>query len=211
MASTKRQPLTRAGIELVALDLVNEVGLDALSMRRLADRLGVQSPALYWHFRNKQELLEGMAERIYLAGGMGAPSDGEAWQDWIMRRSIAYRAALNSCRDGARIAAEASGGSPTLIGLFDEEIRSMVGFGFTPALALHTISVITHYISGFALKEQAPGNQATPVGGAPLDISDTLKTAFAEGGGPLSTEVFEHGIRMIVAGVSSELGSIRPA
>ena len=87
----------------------------------------------------------------------------------------------------------------------------MVGFGFTPALALHTISVITHYISGFVLKEQAPATQAIPAGDEPLDISDTLKSAFAEGGGPLSTEVFEHGIRMIVTGVSVELGSIPPA
>lgn len=186
------------------MKLVDEVGLDALSMRKLADRLGVQSPALYWHFRNKQELLEAMAERIYLAGGMGAPSPGESWQDWIGRRAGAYRAALNSVRDGARIAATATG-SPTLIKLFDEEITAMVGFGFTPRLALHTVSVITHYISGFVLKEQATPNDAASAAPTAPDVSDTLSAAFAAGGSPLSTGVFEHGIGMIIAGVSTEL------
>ena len=45
-----------------ALDLLDEVGLDAVSTRRLAKRLGVEQPSLYYHFRNKKELLGAMAE-----------------------------------------------------------------------------------------------------------------------------------------------------
>ncbi|MBN3821866.1 TetR family transcriptional regulator, partial [Paraburkholderia sp. Se-20369] len=58
--------LTRDTVLRAALDLLDEVGIDALSTRRLAERLGVQSPTLYWHFRNKGELLEAMSDAIML-------------------------------------------------------------------------------------------------------------------------------------------------
>ena len=209
MSSGIRPGLTRESIQSAALALLDEVGLDALSMRRLADRLRVQSPALYWHFANKRELLEGMAEQIYLDGGMGAPAPDETWQEWVMRRSRAYRAALTSYRDGARVAAEANPSSPTLFRLFDEEISAMVRFGFTPKLALDTISVVTHFIAGFVLKEQAPSNQGSPVE-EPLEMSETLKAAFEGGGGPLSADVFDHGIRMIITGAAAEMDSPKP-
>ncbi|HIF4670475.1 TPA: TetR family transcriptional regulator, partial [Escherichia coli] len=48
---TKLQPNT---VIRAALDLLNEVGVDGLTTRKLAERLGVQQPALYWHFRNKR-------------------------------------------------------------------------------------------------------------------------------------------------------------
>jgi TetR/AcrR family tetracycline transcriptional repressor len=204
MATTQRPSLTRLAIERAALDLVNRVGLDALTMRLLAQELDVQSPALYWHFRNKHELLEGMAEQIYIAGGMGAPGADEPWEQWLMRRSLAYREALNKYRDGARIAATATDGSDTLMGLFDEEITAMVGYGFSPSLALHTVSVVTHYISGFVLKEQDAAGELDALQ-LPANISATLRDAFQQGGSPLGFEVFVHGIRMIVAGVRAEL------
>ena len=52
---TKLQPNT---VIRAALDLLNEVGVDGLTTRKLAERLGVQQPALYWHFRNKRALLD---------------------------------------------------------------------------------------------------------------------------------------------------------
>ncbi|MEO5534090.1 MAG: TetR/AcrR family transcriptional regulator C-terminal domain-containing protein [Pseudolysinimonas sp.] len=207
MSPIPNPPLTRASIESAALDLLDEVGLDALSTRRLADALGVQSPAIYWHFRNKAELLEGMAERIYLAGGTGAPLPDEPWRAWITRRAREYRKALTSRRDGARVAAEVNAGSPALFRLFDDEITAMVGFGFTPGLAMHTISVITHFISGFVLKEQSASGQTPPA--AALEPSAILEAAFEQGGGPVDPEVFEHGIRMIIAGVAVELAELR--
>ena len=52
--------LQREEILEAALALLNEVGLDQFSTRRLAERLGVQQPALYWHFRNKSALLDAL-------------------------------------------------------------------------------------------------------------------------------------------------------
>lgn len=57
MTKLQRDTVVRA-----ALTLLNEVGLDGLTTRRLAERLGVQQPALYWHFKNKQALIGALAE-----------------------------------------------------------------------------------------------------------------------------------------------------
>jgi TetR/AcrR family transcriptional regulator, tetracycline repressor protein len=71
MASTQardaaeRAPLSKAAVVEQALALGDAEGLEALTIRRLAQELGVTPMALYWHFRNKEELLAGLAERIW--------------------------------------------------------------------------------------------------------------------------------------------------
>src|SRR5262245_48256506 len=124
--------LTRPAIIRTALRLLDQVGLDGLTVRRLAAELGVQSPALYWHFRSKQELLDQMADAIIRAAGMGPPHRGESWQDWLIRRARAYRRSVLAHRDGARLVAGAQWLTPATIRMFDEELTAMVGRGFTP-------------------------------------------------------------------------------
>ena len=58
--------LNRDDVLRAALDLLNEVGIDALTTRKLAERLGVQSPTLYWHFKNKAALLDAMSQAVLL-------------------------------------------------------------------------------------------------------------------------------------------------
>lgn len=63
-----------------ALDLLDDVGLDGLTLRALAARLDVQAPALYWHFTGKQDLLDEMATQLWrdvlAAAGLVDPSPG---------------------------------------------------------------------------------------------------------------------------------------
>ncbi|GAA1644118.1 hypothetical protein GCM10009733_046510 [Nonomuraea maheshkhaliensis] len=162
MPSDKRPGLTKQVLIDTALRLLDEVGLEGLTVRRLAAELGVQSPALYWHIRTKQELLDGMADAICRAPGMGPPRDDESWQDWLLRRARAYRATLLARRDGARVVAHARSLSQETVALFDRELAAMVERGFTPALALHTIGALTSYVNGFVLREQAPAPAPEP-------------------------------------------------
>jgi TetR/AcrR family tetracycline transcriptional repressor len=209
----KRAGLTRDTIIETALRLLDEVGLDGLTVRRLAAELGVQSPALYWHLRNKRELLDGMADAITLAAGMGPPGDGESWQNWLARRARAYRSSLLAHRDGARIVANARPSSATLR-LFDEELTAMVCRGFTPVLALRTIMAFAHYVNGFVLQEQTerqenaeqPGDEVAALTGL-LDrgTSATLLVAIREGGPSLSEDAFEHGLRALIDGTTAAL------
>jgi TetR/AcrR family transcriptional regulator, tetracycline repressor protein len=70
MAATKtgeaeRMKLSRAAVVARALELADSDGLDALTIRRLATELGVTPMALYWHFRSKEELIGGLADRVW--------------------------------------------------------------------------------------------------------------------------------------------------
>jgi TetR/AcrR family tetracycline transcriptional repressor len=215
MPATKRPPLTRGSIIATALKLVDTVGLDELSTRRLAVELEVKSPALYWHFANKQALLDGMGDAIILSAGMGPPQAGEEWQGWIRRRARAYRAEMLSHRDGARIVAAVRTASPETVRLFGDEIAAMANFGFPPALALRTIAIITHYVTGFVLKEQGaidPQRYESNGSVNPMEIlSGSSLEVFVEamqtGGDPLGDAVFEHGLSMIISGTERELAS----
>ncbi|GIM91556.1 TetR/AcrR family transcriptional regulator C-terminal domain-containing protein [Paractinoplanes toevensis] len=199
--------LSREVLIETGLRLLDEVGLDGLSVRRLAAELGVQSPALYWHVKTKQELLDGMASAIITAAGMGPPRDGEPWQEWIRRRARAYRKSLLSHRDGARLITSARRAPGALAG-FEGELAAMVRIGFSPALALRTIMTVGDYTNGFVLQEQArigpPGEEELAI----LASLPTLSEAFRSGGYREPAEAFEHGLNVLVAGTEAVLGSV---
>ena len=215
----KRAGLTRQTIIQTALRLLDQVGLEGLTVRRLAAELGVQSPALYWHLRSKQELLDGMADAIIVAAGMGPPRAGESWRNWLARRARAYRSSLLAHRDGARVVSGGQLLSPATIRMFDEELTAMVGRGFTPALALRTIMAIAHYVTGFVLQEQSsrqgdaepsPEQLAELAGLLDGGASATLAMAIREGGSPPDDDAFEHGLRALIDGTTAALARQRP-
>ncbi|WP_086818582.1 TetR/AcrR family transcriptional regulator C-terminal domain-containing protein [Allokutzneria sp. NRRL B-24872] len=214
MSATKRPGLTREVLIETALRLLDEVGLDGLTVRRLAAELGVQSPALYWHVKNKQELLDGMADAIVLAAGMGPPREDESWQDWLLRRCRSYRRSLLAHRDGARVVSGSAALSAETIRLFNDELTAMVGRGFTPVLALRTITAASQFINGFALQEQSAADRGAPdaddrLGGlaqlVPGGMRSALVTALGEGGSAGGDEAFEHGLRVLVDGTAAAL------
>ena len=98
-------PLSRDEVLEGALALLDEVGLDALTMRRLAESLGVQAGAIYWHFTDKQALLDAMIDAM-LAGLLEPPLTG-AWDAQLAELSRRLAAAMLRRRDGARLATQA--------------------------------------------------------------------------------------------------------
>lgn len=96
-ATLDRERLIEAAFAQLEVD-----GLEGLSMRRLATRLGVQAPALYWHVGDKAELLGRMAGDIYAAAYARVPTASD-WRDWLRLFGRALRASFASHRDGARL------------------------------------------------------------------------------------------------------------
>jgi TetR/AcrR family tetracycline transcriptional repressor len=194
--------LTRQKVVDTALGLLDEVGLDGLTTRRLAAELGVKSPALYWHFRDKQELLDEMAATLLLGAGMGGPRPDESWRDWLERRARVYRRSLLDHRDGGRLVVGVDPGA-VVAARFDEELAALVGRGFTPLLALRAIAAVVHYTTGFVLQEQAhrprPTAQAPPLTDLP-----TLAAAVAAGGAD-PEESFAQSLALVLDGVASRL------
>jgi len=193
--------LDRALIVRAALDLLDEVGLDALSTRKLAERLGVQSPALYWHFRGKPELLDLMAQE--LLGVTDVEVGGATWAERAAAAARERRRRLLSRRDGARLVAGTRPG-PDVARAAEDGLAELVAVGLDPATALHTLIAISHFVTGFVLEEQAAAGRvvsaSTDAGEYPL-----LQAAIATGGPPEGDRAFEHGLGALIDGLARHL------
>lgn len=208
--------MDRQDIVREALKLLNESGLDSLSVRRLATRLDVKSPALYWHFKNKQELLDEMANQLQSKQDLGPPREDETWREWLARRTRERRAVLLSHRDGARLVAS-SRPSPGLVAAFESELEALTKFGFTPKLAMRTITSLGHFVSGFVLEEQdeqqryadtketPPQALTTDQRAAFLQSTPTLAAALQDSGEMAGDQGFEEGLGFIIDGVTAAL------
>ncbi len=96
--------LDKGTVIAAALELLNEVGMDSLTTRKLAERLKVQQPALYWHFQNKRALLDALAEAMLAERHTRSlPEENEDWRVFLKENALSFRTALLSYRDGARI------------------------------------------------------------------------------------------------------------
>jgi len=208
--------LERDAIVTAAIALLDEVGLDGLSMRRLAKELDVQAPALYWHFKNKQELLDHMLVAISTEE-LRVPRPGQAWDDWLVERTRIQYHGLNRHRDGARLAAQTR---PTedLFPKLEAMLEALTAAGFTPEEALRGLLAISNYVTGSALEREGAKNR--PAGAEPhpdtapdasadsttvTDLSQYPNLRAAAGAVSDPDAIFEHGLHAIVAGMRAEL------
>lgn len=146
-----------AAIATTALRLLNEVGLDGLTMRLVARELGVQAPALYWHVKNKQELLDAMANVLYEQAvvSLQPPRRDTDWRDWVRDLAHRTRATMLRHRDGARVLAGTHTTTPVLGPSIELTIRTFLDAGFSEAEAVRGFTTIYHYTVGFTIEEQA--------------------------------------------------------
>ncbi len=137
-----------------ALDLLNEVGIDALSTRALAQKLGVQQPALYWHFKNKRALLDALNAAIQARHDTFAPLPEETWQSFFRRNMVTFRQALLSVRDGARLHAGTEA-EPDHVEQIEALMAFMVKQKIEPADAMGLSIATSRYVVGCVLEEQS--------------------------------------------------------
>jgi TetR/AcrR family tetracycline transcriptional repressor len=202
--------LDRDRVVKAAIDLLDEVGLDGLTLRRLAAELGVQAPALYWHFKNKQALLDQMAETISTnEAPVVPPAPGETWDVWLANRARTMRRALNSHRDGAMLAASTHP-QPGQWKDIEMQMGVLVGAGLTPAEALRTMMAVGNYVSGFMLEEQADRMRGDASESDPeqwerfrAEVADypLMSQAVDAIGDPQDDASFEAGIALIIDGI----------
>lgn len=149
--------LTKAAITAAALGALDETGLDGLTVRVVAARLGVQPPALYWHFGSKQDLIDEMATQIWrqVTAALEALPADTGWDAAMTAFARITRQALLSRRDGAKMV---SGTYLTDAGLLSEQetgLASMLAQGFTVATATQAYQLLYSFIIGFCIEEQA--------------------------------------------------------
>lgn len=134
-----------------ALLLMHEIGIDALSTRRLADHLGVKGPALYWHFRNKEALLAHMCERLF-ALSLDRAQGGD-WQSWLRSSCLELRATLGRITDGARLLASAEWTDASKTDLIARIERPLIESGMDRETAMWMVGVVNSFTLGWTTSE----------------------------------------------------------
>ena len=149
--------LTKTGIVQAALDLLDEAGMDGLTVRALASRLGVQAPALYWHVRNKQALLDEMATQIWRQVGdvmAGLPGD-LPWREVMETYAATVRKELLGRRDGAKAFSGTMLTDPAVVRRQEVTFESLIRQGFALEDAVRGLVLLHDFTIGFCVEEQA--------------------------------------------------------
>ncbi|MBM4793930.1 TetR/AcrR family transcriptional regulator C-terminal domain-containing protein [Streptomyces sioyaensis] len=145
-----------------ALRLLNEVGLDGLTLRRIAKELNVQAPALYWHFKNKQELLDEMATEMFrrmvapmLGEGREGAGPGRGWQDVLRGACRGMRRQLLGYRDGGKVFSGTRMTDESYARPLDNLLTRLTAAGFSPSLAARAWWTAYSYTIGVVIEEQS--------------------------------------------------------
>jgi len=159
-----REPVTRERAVRVAIGRADANGIESLSMRKLAAELGVEAMSLYYHLRNKSDLLDAMLDAVYAE--FDTPTREDQWRDAMSRRARSMRAVWARHSWALEIGARTSPGSATLRHL-DAAIGCLRAAEFSMVMIGHALSVLDSYVRGFAQEEI----------GLPLDSSGGITPA----------------------------------
>jgi TetR/AcrR family tetracycline transcriptional repressor len=204
--------LDRETVVRMALRLLDEDGIEGLTLRKLATRLGVQAPALYWHFKSKKELLDEMATAVLAdaLADMGLEQEGLGWRDLAITYGRGLRRMLLGHRDGAKVFSGTYLTDSRIYATMETTLRSFTDDGFSLSDATLVLNTVHNYAIGFAIEEQAthprPGEEDqryTPARRAARIDPGEHPRALAAGEEMFREfdDRFERGIELILAGV----------
>lgn len=166
-----RAPLSKTRVLEAAVTLADDGGVDALSMRKIAQSLGVVPMALYKHVANKDELLDGMVDVI--VGEIDPPDTGSDWQSTIRKRILSARDALLRHTWASRVIESRSKARPHPTPAMMEYLDSMIGVfragGFSIDLTHHAMHVMGSRLLGFSQELFEDNNDGDP---APEEIAE---------------------------------------
>ncbi|WP_245718865.1 TetR/AcrR family transcriptional regulator C-terminal domain-containing protein [Micromonospora rhizosphaerae] len=149
--------LDRQRIVAEAVALLDAEGLDGVTTRKLAARLGVKSPTLYWHLPNKAALVTAIADAILDQefGDMSPPEPDQPWPDWLSGLAERLRRALLAHKDGARVIS-ASQLSLNMAAISELAMSTLVARGIPLRQARVIVLTVERFTVGHVLEEQVP-------------------------------------------------------
>jgi AcrR family transcriptional regulator len=148
-----RVPLSRERALQVAVALADAGGIGSLTMRNLAQQLGVEAMSLYHHVANKEEILDGIVDVVF--SEIDVPVPGAEWRPAMRERAISARQVLRRHPWATTLMNSRATPGPATLRHLDAIIGTLRRGGFSVQLAAHALSVIDGYIYGFALHEAA--------------------------------------------------------
>ncbi|KQV13777.1 TetR/AcrR family transcriptional regulator [Kitasatospora sp. Root107] len=160
--------LTRESLAQAALRVLERDGLAGLSMRKVAAEVGVKAASLYWHVRNKEELLDLLNDEL-MADAEPPPRTGH-WREQFREYGLRHRRLLLDKRDAAKVVAGRLAPGRHLLGLMEDQLDRLRAAGFSDLDAAMASYLLGAYVQGFVLQEQSPLAAAEAMGGGRREV-----------------------------------------
>ena len=142
-----RTPLSKERVLRAAIDLADKAGVESLSMRKLAQELGVEAMSLYNHVRNKDDMLDGIVDGV--VSEIDVSRSGADWKASLRQRVMTARAVVQRHPWAPRVIETRIGMSPTMLRYMDSVIGILREGGFSIDLAHHALHVMGSRVLGF--------------------------------------------------------------
>lgn len=205
-----RNTLDRDGIVDATRGLLDAEGLEALTMRRLADALGVRAMALYHHFRNKDELLNSVVESVF--GEIHLPEPSGDWRTELAARSRSMRQVLTAHPWALPLMETRTNPGSAQLQHHEATLETMRRSGFSVRAAAHGYAILDAFVYGFALQEallSSIGLDSDPERLAEgIELSSRPRLAemvalYLEGNSYPFSESFEVGLQLTLDGLEA--------
>jgi AcrR family transcriptional regulator len=187
MAQARREERPRLSRERVleaAMAVADEGGIDALTIRSLAQSLGVKPMSVYYYVANKDEILDGIVDLVF--SQIELPTADGDWRAEIHRRAHSARRVLRAHPWAIGLMESRTSPGPATLRHHDSVIATLRGAGFSHALTAHAYALLDSYTYGFALQEVGlPFEGSDSVG----EIAEPIMERFATGDYPHLTEM----------------------
>jgi len=214
-AQQRRPPLTRERILDAALELVDNDGLQALSMRRLGAELGVEAMSIYHHVPSKAALFDGMVERIWSQALASAPdyADRTDWEGYVRSAARSMRGVLRAHPNSLALVSTRPVATPDALKVVDHVVGVLVRAGFDGSEAVMFMQALATFVIGQALAEvgQSPVEPAAADAESLMERFRAIDPADLPNLIPVLADYeydadaeFEFGLDLVIAGFGRE-------
>lgn len=149
-----RKAIGQDQIIAAAFRLLDEAGLEGVSLRKVACMLGIRAPSLYWHFKSKQALVDAMADALIHHVARDIPP-GQPWRATLLQIAHEFRHAFKAHRDGARVYAGTYLATENVMRVAEATISALAKAGASVDFAATTAMDLIYYVLGFVIEEQS--------------------------------------------------------
>ena len=203
--------LNREVIAQAGLRLLDEAGIDGVTMRTLAATLGVRAPTLYWHVKSKRELLDAMADVIAADAidGLRSRRPEESIENWLADMTRTFRAAMLRYRDGARVFVGSL--TPAAPAATELALKELCAAGYSLEAGAQAVVTLLHYTTGSAIEEQAHAGLDYPENPYTSDVPDPQRfpvsaKALSRMFNSNADAGFEAGLSIVLDGIRANRG-----
>lgn len=211
-----RGPIKQEHIIEAAFNLLDEAGIEGVSLRKVACSLGIRAPSLYWHFKSKQALVDALADALIRDVARTIP-EGQHWRATLHQIADEFRSAFKAHRDGARVYAGTFLATENVLRVGEATIGALAGAGAESRFAATTAMDLIYYVMGFVIEEQSLPQDQDDLNGvqqAFLKLSEerfphcwSARGFLAE---PEYDARFDKGIDLLLDGIQQHLATVSP-